>query len=92
MSWYKGLIGYNKTCMFGASWTHPISYGTLKSDGAKQPIYYPLEWWSQTNMVATPWIPCKTYANLLELWPMMDPFDHPHVEGDTMHNSTHGLC
>jgi len=28
-------------------------------------------------------------ANLLELWLMMDPFGHPHVEGDMVHNSTH---
>jgi len=44
-------------------------------------------------MVPTPWIPHTTYiANLLELWSMMDPFGHPHVEGDMMHNSTHGPC
>jgi len=28
---------------------------------------------------------------MLELWPMMDPLGHPHVEGDMEHNSTHGL-
>jgi len=30
-------------------------------------------------------------AKLLKLWPMMDPFGHPHVEGDMVHNSTHCL-
>ncbi len=35
----------------------------------KKPICHPLERWSQTNMVATPWVPRKTYiANLLELY------------------------
>jgi hypothetical protein len=65
---------------------------TSISGGVKQRICHPIEKWLQTTWLLHLMIFHTTYiTNLLNLWPMMDPLGHPHVESDMVHNSTHGL-
>jgi hypothetical protein len=62
--------------------------GTFRSGGVKQPIYYPLEQWSQTNMVVAPCdFPNNIHRKLAKIMAMMHPIGHSHMEGDMVHNS-----
>jgi hypothetical protein len=65
---------------------------TSISSGVKQPICHPIQQWSQATWLLHLMILHTTYiTNLLDLWPMMDPLGHPHVESDMVHNFVHGL-
>jgi hypothetical protein len=64
--------------------------GTFTNGGVKQYIYHLLKQWSQINKVMILHIAC--IITMLELWLMMDPLGHPHVEGDMVHNFAHGFC
>jgi hypothetical protein len=65
---------------------------TCISGGVKQPTCHPIEQRSQTTWLLHRMILHTTYiTNLLNIWPMMDPLGHPHVESDMVHNSTCGL-
>jgi hypothetical protein len=55
-------------------------YTILKNNGYKP------TWLVHLVIIHTTYI-----ANLLELWLMMDPLEHSHVESDIVHNFAHGF-